>query len=101
MRFLLTVVMPNEPFNSLVREGTLGEKMSSILEDLKPEAVYFTEQHGMRCGILVVNLKDVSEIPRYAEPFFLTFDADCEFRIAMKPEDLANAGLAKLGEKWG
>ncbi len=101
MRFLLTVSMPKEPFNSLVRDGSAGAKISSILSDLNPEAVYFTEQTGTRGAVLVIDLDDVSEIPRYAEPFFLTFNADCEFRIAMTPEDLAKAGLAELGERWG
>ena len=48
MRFLLTVTMPKEPFNSLVRDGSVGGKLSSILSDLSPEAVYFTEQTGTR-----------------------------------------------------
>jgi len=34
-------------------------------------------------------------------PFFLNFNADCEFRIAMSPEDLGKAGLDELGKKWG
>ena len=101
MRFLLTVTFPHEPFNSLVRDGSAGEKISSILSDLNPEAVYFTEQNGTRSGTLVINLDDVAQIPSYAEPFFLTFNADCEFRIAITPEDLGRAGLAELGEKWG
>ena len=73
MRFLLTVSMPKEPFNSLVRDGSVGEKISSILSDLNPEAVYFTEQTGTRGAILVIDVNDMSEIPKYAEPFFLTF----------------------------
>ena len=100
MRFLLTVSMPKEPFNSLVRDGSVGEKISSILSDLNPEAVYFTEQTGTRGAILVIDVNDMSEIPKYAEPFFLTFDADCEFRVCMTPEDLGNSGLPELGRKW-
>jgi hypothetical protein len=41
-----------------------------------------------------------SRIPSFAEPFFLNFNADCEFRIAMSPEDLGSAGLDELGKKW-
>jgi hypothetical protein len=43
---------------------------------------------------------DSSRVPSFAEPFFLKFNADCEFRIAMSPEDLANAGLDELGKIW-
>ena len=100
MRMLMHVRFPLEPFNSAVRNGTAGEKIQRILESIRPEAVYFTEQNGHRGGTLVVNVKDVSEVPALAEPFFLTFNAEVEFRIAMTPEDLALSGLDALGKKW-
>ena len=36
-----------------------------------------------------------------SEPFFLTFNASVEFHVVMSPDDLAQAGLDALGEKWG
>jgi hypothetical protein len=100
MRMLLTVEFPPEPFNTLVRKGKAGEVIHRILEEIKAESVYFTEQDGKRGAILVVDVKEPSRVPFLAEPFFLTFNADCKFRIAMSPEDLAAAGLDKLGKKW-
>ena len=41
-----------------------------------------------------------SETPKYAEPWFLTFNADVQFNIAMTPDDLQNAGLDKLVKNW-
>jgi hypothetical protein len=38
---LLEVDMPVEKFNAAVKDGTVGEKIGSILEDAQPEAVYF------------------------------------------------------------
>jgi hypothetical protein len=35
------------------------------------------------------------------EPFFLSFNADCRFRIAMSAEDLRNSGLEELAKRWG
>jgi hypothetical protein len=35
-----------------------------------------------------------------AEPWFLTFNAQVEFRVAMTPEDLARSNLEALGKKW-
>jgi len=35
-----------------------------------------------------------------AEPWFLTFNAHVEFRVAMTPEDLGRANLDALGKKW-
>ncbi len=101
MRMLLNVILPHEPFNTAVRKGTAGETIDKILKALKPEAVYFTEQDGHRGAVLVVNVENPSQVPALAEPWFLHFQADCKFRIAMTPEDLQRAGLAELGKKWG
>ena len=101
MRMLMHIELPPEQFNAAVRDGSIGEKMRRIMEDIKPEAAYFTEQNGKRGGTLVVNINDPSEVPRFAEPWFLTFNANIEFRVAMTPEDLGRAGLESLGKKWG
>ena len=44
MRMLLKVKFPHEQFNQAVRDGSVGPKVRRILEDAKPEAVYFTER---------------------------------------------------------
>ncbi len=75
--------------------------MKKILDDAKPEAAYFSEIDGRRCGILVVDLASAADIPRLAEPWFLTFNAEVKIRPAMTPEDLAHSDLSALGKKWG
>jgi hypothetical protein len=100
MKMLLTVEMPHEPFNALVRSGKVGETIGHILETIKPEMAYFTEQDGARGGIFVVNVENPSDIPRLAEPFFLKFQANCKFRVLMSPQDLQKAGLEQLGKQW-
>ena len=100
MRMLLHVKIPHEPFNTAVKDGTAGTKMRRIFDDLKPEAVYATEYQGRRSLIMIINLDSPSRVPTFAEPWFITFNADCEFHIVMSPEDLAKAGLEELGKKW-
>ena len=100
MKMLLNVDFPHEPFNSLVRNGKAGDILNQILEDLSPESVYFTEQNGTRSAVLAIEVTESSQIPSFSEPFFLKFNADCKFRIAMTPEDLGAAGLEELGNKW-
>ena len=100
MRMLLHVTIPNKPFNEAVREGTAGAIMGRILEETKPEAVYFTEENGSRCALLVVDVDNPSRVPVLAEPWYLNFNASCEFRIVMTPDDLKNAQLDELGKKW-
>jgi hypothetical protein len=101
MRILLNVSFPHEEFNAAIRDGSVGRKLKRILDALKPESVYFTEQHGHRGAIIVVELPDASGIPGVAEPWFLTFNASVEMKVVMSPADLAKAGLEKIGKKWG
>lgn len=100
MRMLVHVEFPLEPFNTMVRNGTAGQKIQKILETIKPEAAYFTEFDGKRGGTLVVNVNNASDVPALAEPFFLTFNAEIRVRIAMTPEDLGKANLETLGKAW-
>ncbi len=101
MRMLVHLEFPLEPFNSYVRDGSISERIQKIMAHVKPEAAYFTEHHGSRGAVLVVNAKEASEIPAIAEPFFLQFEASAEFRIAMLPEDLAKSGLESLAKDFG
>jgi hypothetical protein len=101
MLMLLDVTFPHEPFNAAVRAGTAGETIGKILGATKPQAVYFTERDGHRGAVLVVEVEHSSQIPALAEPWFLHFNADCKFRIAMTVDDLQRAGLPELGKTWG
>ena len=100
MRMIMLFQFPIEPFNTLVRNGTVGEKMHQILDAAKPESAYFSERDGHRGGIFVVNLENPSDVARLAEPWFLSFNATVEFRVAMTAEDLGRADLGALGKKW-
>jgi hypothetical protein len=100
MRMMLNVSLPHEPFNTMVRNGTAGATIAKILEAIKPEAVYFTEFDGRRTAVLIVNVKQSSDVPSLAEPWFLKFQGDCRWQIVMTPEDLQQAGLPELGKKW-
>lgn len=97
---LVNVTCPVEPFNSMVRNGTAGEIIDRVVDDIRPESIYFTEIDGSRGVVMVVDVPDASAIPSIAEPWFLNFEAECEFRIAMTPDDLMRADLTKLAEKW-
>ena len=43
MRILLTFSINPEKGDELIKEGRIGETMGSILEELQPEAAYFTD----------------------------------------------------------
>lgn len=100
MKILMNVKVPHHKFNAAVKDGSAGAKLNKILEAIKPDAVYFTDQDGCRSAVLVVDLPDASKIPVLAEPWFLTFEADVQIRVVMAPEDLKKAGLDEIGKKW-
>ena len=70
------------------------------LDETKPEAVYFSEFDGLGTAIVIVDAAAASRLSTFAEPWFLTFNANAEFHPAMTPEDLGRAGLDALGKKW-
>jgi hypothetical protein len=104
MRMLLRVSIPVEAGNAAAKAGTLGSTVQKILADLKPEAAYFfADDAGNRSGSIVFDMKDTSQIPSIAEPWFLAFNAKVSFRPVMNPQDLAAAapGIAKSVQQYG
>jgi len=104
MRMLLRVSIPVETGNAAVKAGTLGPTIEKILAGLKPEAVYFfVDDSGNRSGSIVFDMKDTSEIPAIADPWFLSFNAKISLRPVMSPQDLAAAGpgLEKIAKEYG
>ena len=91
MRVLLKVSIPMETGNAAMKDGSFGPKLKSILDQLKPEAAYFIEEHGLRTGMIVADLPDPSGIPAIAEPFFLAFNARVSIHPAMVAADLERA----------
>ena len=103
MRFLMKVSLPVEAANKAIRGGTFAKTMNSALAELKPEAVYFAEMDGQRTAFIVVDLQGTHQMPFFAEPFFLGFNASVEFHPAMTPEDLEKAGpdLERAAKTYG
>ena len=103
MRILLKVSIPVDVGNARMRDGSLPKTMQSILEEQKPEAVYFTEERGRRTAFVVVDLEDPSQIPALAEPWFLAFNAEVELHPAMTSDDLMKAApdIEQAVKKYG
>jgi hypothetical protein len=104
MRMLMQISIPVAAGNKAAQTGAFGARFQKILDDLKPEAAYFTATaNGERGGFIVFDLKDTSEIPAIAEPFFLNYDARITLAPVMDAQDLAKAGpgIEKAVREYG
>ena len=104
MRILITFSINPKKGDQLIKEGRIGETMESILEDLQPEAAYFTDVEGTRGGFLVVDMEDASQVPAITEPLLLGVGATVHMQPVMTPEDLRGAAgeaLQQMGQKYG
>lgn len=103
MRCLMNVHLQVEAANVAANAGKLGDTIQPILTDMILEAAYFLDDRGQRTGFVVFDMKDVSQIPAVAEPWFLGFNADVEIHPAMLPDDLGKAGpvMARAVKAYG
>ena len=100
MRILLSFTIHPDKGDALIKEWRIGETMASILQELQPEAAYFTAVEGTRGGYLVVNMEDASQMPTLTEPLFLELGATIQIQPVMTPEDLQGAA-GRHCSKWG
>lgn len=100
MKMILTVTMPHEPFNELIKDGSVGKVLNEILGELKPDAAYFSLNEGKRSLFLVINVDKGADYVKYAEPFFLKFNADIKYDIVITPEEIKNSGLEEIGKRY-
>ncbi|HLH12058.1 MAG TPA: hypothetical protein VKV77_09300 [Methylovirgula sp.] len=90
MRFLFKISFPVEAGNAAAKKDGF-QSVRAILEQQRPEAAYFVAEGGRRTALLVIDVKEAAEIPKFAEPWFLALNASIEVLPAMVAEDLQKA----------
>ena len=95
MRTIAKISIPVEAGNKGIQSGALPKVMQQTAERWKPEAMYFTAFGGKRTAIIVFDLPDSSQIPVFAEPFFVELQAELELAPVMNGDDLQK-GLSGL-----
>jgi len=88
MRMMMKVSIPVEAGNKGVKEGGLPKTVMAFVEQMKPEACYFTSEGGKRTALFFFDLKDPTMIPSAAEPFFMNLNASIDLSPVMNLEDM-------------
>jgi hypothetical protein len=94
MRTLMRVKIPTKAGNEAIKNGSLPEIVGKALAGLNAEAAYFTSEDGMRTALIFFDMKESSDIPSAAEPFFMALDAQISFEPVMNADEMA-AGVGK------
>jgi hypothetical protein len=100
---MLKASIPVEHGNAAANSGALGSTIQKILQDLKPEAAYFIAENGQRTALIFFDMKDTSQVPAVAEPWFLAFNASVTLVPVMTPQDLAEGapGIERAVKNFG
>jgi hypothetical protein len=99
MKFLIRLHMPTEYGNTLLQDpNAFQKKMESVLNQIKPEAVYFTPIEGERGIYMVVNLSSSDMIATITEPLWMMFNCKLDFQPVMELKDLQLA-ISQLQKK--
>jgi hypothetical protein len=96
MRMMLKFTLPVEKGNQAIKDGSLGKTLETLMNELKPEAAYFSPLEGKRAGMIFFDMADPSKIVEVVEPLFLNLNAATELTPVMNGDDLRK-GLGKIG----
>lgn len=87
MRFLLKATIPVESGNAFVKDPNFQQRMEQVMGDIRPEAAFFTIENGQRTIYFIVDVQGVEDMPRIAEPLWLSWNADVTMLPVFIPED--------------
>ncbi|MBB5119183.1 hypothetical protein AF335_15265 [Streptomyces eurocidicus] len=95
MRTLLRARMDTRAGNEAIKNGSMPGIVQALMDQLKPEAAYFTALDGGRTCLMVFDLEDPSQMPAVAEKLFMDMEAEVEMHPVMNYDDLKK-GLGAL-----
>ncbi len=98
MRMMLRISMAAEASSRAVKEGLIPKLVEQTTELINPEAVYFTADQGQRTAYFYFDMKDSSQMPVIAEPWFAATEARIELQPVMNASEL-RTGLDRLTKK--
>jgi hypothetical protein len=97
MRTLMIVSIGAEAGNKAISDGSLPKIIEAFLAKYNPESAHFTVNNGDRTMYAVFDMKEASDMPSIAEPFYTQLNAKIELTPVMNGEELKR-GLSALSQ---
>jgi hypothetical protein len=96
---MLRIRFPAEGANRAVQDGTLPRLLQATMAELKSEAAYFFADGGQRTAMIFFDMKESSQLPSLAEPYWMAVNASVECVPVMNAEEL-KAGIERAAKKF-
>lgn len=74
--------------NAAIADGRLEKIFQSVSKIISPENSFFYSDNGYRAALMIFEMKDSSQIPQIAEPFFNELNAKVEIIPTMDVHEL-------------
>ncbi|MCB1488270.1 MAG: hypothetical protein KDJ88_12535 [Bauldia sp.] len=98
IRMMLKVQIPPDTGNQAIKAGDQGKIFEEMIDKMKPEATYFTQEDGLRTVYFVYTVHDTADFAAIHEPFIQGFGARVYDMPALTWDEL-KAGFEAIDEK--
>lgn len=96
MRFMVEFAIPTSFGNEIVRSGRIEKVFKGLIEDFKPEAMYFYPADGVRGGCFFIQSDNPALGVAVGERLWFGLQAHVTVKPVMNGEELGK-GLAEIG----
>jgi len=91
IRMMLKVQIPPEGGNQAIKAGKQGAIFEALINQIKPEAVYFTQEDGLRTVYFVYTIHKTTDFAAIHEPLIQGFGARVYDMPALTWDELKQA----------
>lgn len=98
VRMMMKVQIPPDSGNQAIKAGDQGAIFQALIDKIKPEAVYFTQEDGLRTVYFVYTIQRTTEFAAIHEPLIQGFGARVYDMPALTWDELKDA-FVSIDEK--
>jgi len=96
MRFMVEFRVPTQYGNDAVRSGRIEKVVKKLVEEFKPEGMYFYPADGLRAGCLFIQSEDPAICAAIGERMWFGWQAEVKVTPVMTAEDLGKGLGAEM-----